>query len=139
VIRQAFNKKQLMVMWFVGVVISACLIENSAGITGIIGLIDWNKALIYPLIIIGGLLVITFSKRQSSEEEIAQNLEKGQRKREDTFLECWKKGMSDEELAWKLNLKIENVKALKEALKELKDKKIIDTTGNLHLGVFQIM
>jgi len=37
--------------------------------------------------------------------------------------------MSDEELAWKFNLKIENVKALKEALKELKDKKIIDTTG----------
>jgi len=62
VISQAFNKKQLMVMWFVGVVISACLIENSASITGIIGLIDWNKALIYPLIIIGGFLVLPSAK-----------------------------------------------------------------------------
>jgi len=34
------------------------------------------------------------------------------RERDQAFLECWKKGMTDEELTKKFNLGIEGVKAL---------------------------
>jgi len=48
--------------------------------------------------------------------ELDLELEKEQKKRDNAFLKCWRKGMSDEELARKFNLKIEGVKALKERL-----------------------
>lgn len=63
-------------------------------------------------------------KKQLPKEEKAQNLEGEQRKRDDAFFKCWEKGMSDEELTRKFNLKIEGVKALKERLKEERLKKI---------------
>ena len=58
--RQMFNYKQLAVMWIVGIVVCIHLIINY----GITYRIDWNYTLIYPLLIIGGLLVITFSKSE---------------------------------------------------------------------------
>ena len=48
---------------------------------------------------------------------MAQELDKARRKRDAAFLKCWKKGMSDEMLAIKFNLKIQGAKTLKERLK----------------------
>lgn len=73
--------------------------------------------------IIGGLLIVTFSNRELPEEKgqkltrkMAQDLDKARRKRDAAFLKCWKKGMRDEELAGKFDLKVQGVKALKERL-----------------------
>lgn len=61
---------------------------------------------------------------QKLSKKITQDLqkeqiitEKLQRKRDKEFLKCWKKGMSDEELARKFNVNIQGVKALKKRLK----------------------
>lgn len=62
-------------------------------------------------------------KRELPKEQKVQNLETEQRKRDNAFLKCWEKGMSDEELARKFNLKIQGVKALKERLKKERLKK----------------
>lgn len=123
--RQVFNRNQLEVMWGVGIFICIFFIFTS-GVENISSpyyyyRIDWNRALLYPVIIVGALLVITFSERELSKEEIAENLEKETRKRDKTFLRCWKKGMSDKELARKFNLKTQGVKALKERLKKTKE------------------
>lgn len=53
--------------------------------------------------------------------------ENEQRKRDNVFLECWKKGMSDRQLARKFNLRIQGVKAVKQRLSEHSDKQTIDT------------
>jgi len=65
-------------------------------------------------------------KRQLPKKDKVQNLEREQRKRDNAFLKCWEKGMSDEELARQFNLKIEGVKALKKTLKGNDYKQIID-------------
>lgn len=122
--RQILNYKQLAVMWIVGIVVCIHLIINYGIRYGRI-YIDWNYTLIYPLLIIGGLLVVTFSKRKLLEEitqrlrsrKVAQELDKARRKRDASFVKCWKKGMSDEELAGEFSLKIQGIKALKEKLK----------------------
>jgi len=126
--RQIFNRDQLEVMWGVGVFICIFFIFTS-GVENISSpyyyyRIDWNRALLYPVIIIGALLVITFSEkrpaediREKSSKKIVQDLQREREKRDNAFLKCWKKGMSDEELARKFNLKIESVKTLKERLK----------------------
>lgn len=44
-------------------------------------------------------------------------MERLTRERGKSFLECWKKGMTDEELAKKLNLGVEGVRVLKERLR----------------------
>ena len=62
-------------------------------------------------------------KRQLPKEEKIKNLERAQRKKDDAFLKYRGKGMSDEELARKFNLKIEDVKVLKERLKKERLKK----------------
>lgn len=56
-------------------------------------------------------------KRQLPKEKKVQNLEEEQKKRDNVFLKCWKKGINDEELAEKFNLEIEGVKTLRERLK----------------------
>jgi len=80
--RRVFNKKQLIVMWVVGLVICLFFIltpreggkvievslwEEARGLQGY-RKINWNRAFIYPVIIIGGLLVVTFAKRQPPKE-----------------------------------------------------------------------
>lgn len=88
--------------------------------------IDWNYTLIYPLLIIGGLLVVTFSKSELLKE-ITQWYEKqkggprireGIGRRNADFLKCWKKGMSNEKLAKKFDLKIQRVEELKENIEK---------------------
>ena len=115
-------------MWIVGIVVCIHLILNYGVSIGRITetlYIDWNYTLIYPLLIIGGLLVVTLSKSELLKEitqwlgsrKVAQDLDKARRKRDASFVKCWKKGMSDEELAGEFNLKVQGVKVLKERLK----------------------
>ena len=63
--RQIPNYKQLAVMWIVGIVVCSHLIVNYGIRTRYI---DWNYTLIYPLLIIGGLLVVTFSRSELLKE-----------------------------------------------------------------------
>lgn len=69
--RQILNYKQLAVMWIVGIVVCSHLIINYGIWYGRITetlYVDWNYTLIYPLLIIGGLLVVTFSKSELLKE-----------------------------------------------------------------------
>jgi len=74
--RQVFNKKQLAIMWVVGIVI--CVIffltiqETRTEIFGEARIgyraPDWKRASLYSVVIVGALLVVTFGKRQSPKE-----------------------------------------------------------------------
>ena len=60
-------------------------------------------------------------KDQVLSERKPHNLEEEETERDKAFLKCWKKGMSDEELAREFDLKIEGVKALKQRLRGLQN------------------
>lgn len=79
--RRVFNTKQLIVMWVVGLVICIFffLTPREGGEAGRKPYfwesdggggrkVNWNRAFIYPVIIIGGLLVATLAKRQPPKE-----------------------------------------------------------------------
>lgn len=74
--RRVFNKKQLIVMWVVGIVVCVLLFltiqETRTYIFGgaRIGYraTDWKRASLYSVVIVGALLVVTFGKRQPPKE-----------------------------------------------------------------------
>ena len=78
--RQMFSKKQLVVIWIVGIVICIFLIWSSIEVRRSTWgppyyHTDWVRALVYPTIVIGGLLVLTLAGRKEvSAEEIARGL-----------------------------------------------------------------
>jgi len=153
--RRVFNKKQLIVLWVVGIVVCTFFIftpkEGGKVVRSSMSFryrkINLNRVLIYPLVIIGGLLVITLGPRRLDEEEIEkkqrkldreqrereqyerereqriEKMEQKERKRDNVFLIYWEHGMSDKELAKKFHLKIEGVRALKEKLNGRRRKK----------------
>ena len=74
--RRVFNKKQLIVMWVVGIVVCVLLFltiqETRTYIFGgaRIGYRapDWKRASLYSVVIVGALLAVTFGKRQPPKE-----------------------------------------------------------------------
>ena len=138
--KQIFNKKQLIVIWIIGIIICIFLIWSSVefrrGRWGSGYHTDWVRALVYPTIIIGGLLVLTLSgRKEMSAEEIARDLterdkkkleeerrrrekyeEESRKFRDNTFVKSWDRGASDEKLVEKFDLTAEKVKKLKTTL-----------------------
>jgi len=76
--KQVFNQRQLIVMWIVGIVVCIWLVSISTqatvdawwryGFYYYHEYVNWDRALVYPLIIIGVLLVITFAKGESPKK-----------------------------------------------------------------------
>lgn len=163
--RQIFNKKQLIVIWIIGIAICIFFIWSSVevgqdrwwteGYSGPDYHTDWGRALVYPTIIIGGLLVLTLAgRKEMSAEEIARGLierdkeevekehirrekyEEERRKfRDNTFVKSWDRGASDGELVEEFDLTAEEVKKLKTTLllkrlelRKKKRKRLVITT-----------